>query len=136
MHVGIDVGMTTGYAVVGSSGQLLECGNLRPEDLNTSILQQISRTFCAGHPDLDVTIEYPAAVTQARDRALQEIARRVRELFPTARAVQPGTWKQTPAAQVKVPVTWAGDRLTTHQKDAIRIAHWGRTQEPVSAREV
>jgi hypothetical protein len=129
MYVGIDVGLTTGYAVIDDKGQIVECGNLRPEDIGTSILIGIAAACMRGRDDIKVAIEYPALVTQGREPGLVAPVMTFQSLFPTARPVQPGTWKQSAAAAEPYPATWHEDKLTAHQKDGIGIARWLRAQE-------
>jgi len=112
----IDPGMTTGYAVIDELGNLLESGNLLPEDLDNSILtykKYQDPTTC------EVVIEYTPIPTQSRmNRRLKEVTGKIGSMFPNAVYVTPGVWKSAPIAK-RFPFPFPHG--TPHQKDAFRM---------------
>lgn len=116
MIVAIDPGLTTGYAVVDELGNLIETGNLLPEDLEESIL-----TEPRYHQDgVIAVIEYTPIPTYSKmNRLLREVAETIDNLFPNAIKITPGVWKSSPLAK---HFPWPGSSgATPHQKDAYRL---------------
>jgi len=124
IFVGLDPGITTGYAIVSGDGTLLESGNLLHEDLMESILVNV---VC--HPHATVIIEdTPIPTRSSMNRELQEIIGDLIRLFPVHVTIAPGTWKQLGAAKGAFP-TNQFPKPTPHQRDAYHLVQFYLSKE-------
>ena len=114
-----DPGITTGYALISTSGVLLVSGNLDLDDLRESpILEGMKNA-----EGLLVIMEtVPIFGNSALGRRLHEVNSILEGFFPTAVKILPGTWKSIPSIiNFPVPKTWLGKPMTPHQKDSYRM---------------
>lgn len=118
--LGIDPGLTTGWALVGRNNDVYMTGIAAPEEIVT-VLHAIRKGVEA------VVIEtFPlmASGTLAHDlrRVVSKIEAECASMGIEVAHVTPGVWKTSsvPAS----PFMRFGRRLTTHERDAIRMARW------------
>lgn len=115
----IDPGITTGYCLISDSGEILESGNLQPEDLLESILV----TYSTQQDALTVIVEdTPTPTLGKMNQRVLGVKILLAGLFPAAVLVKPGVWKTSlPIANLSTP---RGSQMTQHEKDAYRLGMW------------
>ena len=125
MHLGIDIGLTTGFALVTSRSQLVlvESHLMKPPERERQIerWQTIADLFAVE----DVLLECPVIFQGLLGRELEAITNQIRLAFPDHREVKPGQWKTSAVKTISLPGHWGSRRLVSHDYDAIRIAYWG-----------
>lgn len=125
----LDIGLTTGYAIMDDSGRLEAVGHFLFNDENfVQEVELLKTTYSTPDTTLQVVMEEPATVPGRLGKLLSEVTLVFRTAFPERRLVQPGTWKTSAAGQHSVPRQWQGVPLSSHMKDAIRIAVWYREE--------
>lgn len=127
----IDPGMTTGWALTTSRGEVLGCGNFQPEDVGPGLDDLVRRTQAAGFTIEAVVEQMPgvgglSAMTIALEFVRQSIFHWLVEIFDLPLAyVTPGTWKTSRVTKVTAcPTEWDGKPMSQHQKDAVMIARY------------
>jgi len=115
--VGIDPGITTGYAIVDDQGTLLESGNLLHEDLKESMMCSV-----VGLLGVSVIIEDTPIPTRSQmNRELQEIISDLHQVFPAATTIPSGVWKQAEISKRYPFPTKRFPHPTQHQRDAYHL---------------
>lgn len=115
----LDPGITTGYAVILPTEELIESGNLLHEDLEDSLVSEIS---LRDPSTLRVVMEETLVPTHSpMNRELQKIIVDLMIMFPTAVTIRPGEWKQSLAARRRFP-SFEFFHPTPHQRDAFHLA--------------
>ncbi len=135
--LGIDPGVTTGWALVDDSGALQASGNLPEEHLRTS-LDDLVRHLHRGGLRLDAVVENMPRVGGMGPLAtrLEEVRRAITDVLeeiyeiPTQR-VAPGEWKTSRVARGTKFLR--GKKMTPHERDAARMAMYVRDRETVDA---
>ena len=137
----LDPGVTTGWALLDEKGQVLDCGNLKPDDLIDALdglIRQVNRT---GH-ELECVAERLAPGKQGPlAMTLRYVVTAIHHVVKETYGVnlveyQPGEWKNSRHGRIDTGfVTWDSAPLTQHQKDAValgrfRIAKRGRAMPP------
>jgi len=121
--LGLDPGLTTGWAVIADNGEVLGSGNLPVSDLERGLDELVRGLHRSGHA-IDAVVERMPRVGGAGKMAKQmedvwralyvvvEATYEVPYLF-----VAPGEWKPSRVART----TKLKRGMTPHQRDAIRM---------------
>jgi hypothetical protein len=126
IFVGLDPGITTGYAIVDEGCTLIESGNLLREDLMGSVLADI---VC--HPHATIIIEdTPIPTRSAMNKELQEIVGDLTRLFPIRVTIAPGVWKQPAIEALRFPIG-SFPKPTPHQRDAYHLVVYYLMKEKI-----
>ena len=137
----IDPGITTGFAVLDDSGEVLSTSVWGTAELKTSLDALIRYLYTAGY-GIDAVIEKMPSTGGVGPLALKleavrrEIAAVISETYeiPTHN-ILPGTWKTSRVARTTtLPKKWADESLTTHQKDAIKMGRYAIEARPKFAK--
>ncbi len=125
--LGIDPGVTTGWAVLDHHGTIWDCGQWTLEEVLDGIdwvIRGVNRTG----EDLEIVQE---VLAKGRDGALANdlryaqvaLTRIVEDTYDVSRTfVLPGTWKNSRHVQ---PVEdWNGKKVSAHTYDAVNMARW------------
>lgn len=111
----LDLGITTGYAVIWANGELHESGNLNSGFMVTSLAEWITIL----QPSRSVA-ELPVIVRGKLGDELQTVVDATKKaLTRQVDLVDPAEWKQTPWKKHPLP-----RGLSTHERDAIRLGLW------------
>jgi hypothetical protein len=122
MHLGIDPGITTGVALVSSSGEVLK--TFCVDKWGVLTLSPEMEMFLGV---LTVTIEDTPVPTRSRmNQMLSAIVTHLRYTFPGALWVPPGVWKNSPVVHIPVKAP------TPHERDAVRLVLWRLSRERLS----
>lgn len=122
----LDPGVTTGWAVLGHDGAILESGNWIPEDVGSGIDGILKQRTRQGH-EVIVGVEtfplFPAGTLAMTLRAvvatIESVLTRYR-IIPER--VSPGVWK---TSSIEESPRFFGDKkLTPHERDAIRLGRF------------
>lgn len=127
----IDPGKTTGWAIVADDslskdGEIWDTGNWLPEDVGPGLSGALSRwNYASDH--LEAVVEkIPIGASGNLSDTLRTVVATVGNILGRAKVpvtdVLPGTWKTSSAPESER--TWQDDKLTAHQRDAIRMARW------------
>jgi len=112
----LDPGITTGYAVLSFDGEILDVGELQPNEVK-------ALKSYVGNSNLEVVIEFTPVPTMSKmNLKLRDVVAKLRLMFPQHHEIKPGQWKQTPVYRHNVPNEWHGKLLSYHMRDAVRIA--------------
>lgn len=118
--LGLDPGLTTGYALLDEGGRLLESGNLELEDFGESILVDLSEDIGVQAVIEETTVDHKNPNFQALNKVILTLD----SMFREAQYVRPGVWKgHLPIVNLPFPVE-KFDKPTQHQKDAYRLAYY------------
>lgn len=124
----IDPGIGTGWAIV-AEGAILGTGVLTPEEVETHLDAIIRGMHRAGYSLIVVVERMPAigklgSLAGRLNQVLFSIRKVVEQTFElTIHEVAPGEWKPSRVSRkTRVPLTFGGKKLVTHQRDAIRMA--------------
>jgi hypothetical protein len=111
----LDLGLTTGYAVIWYSGEIHETGNLPWESID-SVLKEwvplILPTAAVAEAPIIFRGELGRKLESVTDAAKKHLAGRLEIIHPAA-------WKNSKYKRAKVP-----RGLTVHERDAIRLGLW------------
>lgn len=125
--VALDPGITTGMAVLSDpEGYLLATTNWTPDNLEQSLDVMVRHLHIEGYTLSAVVEKMPRSGGRSEDdldRVRRTIHMVLEETFeiPT-QFITPGEWKPSRVARTAVlPKEWEGQRLTAHQKDAIKM---------------
>lgn len=117
----LDPGVTTGWAVLGPSA-IHDTGNLLPEDLQSGLRY----VFEKWAPSEVVVEVFPLAASGRLATILREVVATINEVVNdygrTWHPVTPGVWKTSSIEQS--PRSFEGQKLTPHQRDAIRMGRY------------
>ena len=130
----IDPGITTGYALLDRTGELLQSGNLDMGDLiaGDTCIEEYSHYNKPEKVTLVIIEEIPKFANSQLGRDLREIIEYLSRLFPNATWIRPTDWKSIgPVANHPLPPKWADEPYTTHEKDAFRIGVYYITRRGV-----
>lgn len=117
MVVSIDPGVTTGIAVIGDDGSVVDTWSLSdPEDVSDQL-----RVLASMYPDADSVGEQPPLWGGHHRPHTQVIEEKVKHFFPDVDWVNPGQWKGHPASK-----TSDLRGKTQHEKDAAGLGRWYR----------
>lgn len=125
--IALDPGITTGMAVLTDpDGYLVATTNWTQDNLGQSLDVLIRHLHLEGYTLHAVVEQMPRSGGRSED-ALDQVRRTIHETLvevyevPTI-YVAPGVWKPSRVARTAVlPKEWDEKRLTTHQKDAIKM---------------
>ena len=131
--LGIDPGVTTGWALVDDSGALQASGNLPEDHLRTGLDDLVRHLHREGLLRLDAVIEnMPRVGGMGRlAKRLEDVRRIITEVIedvyeiPTQR-VAPGEWKPSRVAR---ETRFGRGKMTPHERDAARMAMYVRSRE-------
>lgn len=114
--ISLDLGLTTGYAVLDIESNIVEHGVLLEDTLSEGLQDLIRK-----HTFSYAVVEKPVIFRGELGDKLTEVIFTTNHFFPasTARWVGPDAWKPTPYGQAEVP-----KGITTHERDAIRMGLW------------
>jgi ASC-1-like (ASCH) protein len=116
--LGIDVGITTGYALLDDDGVFEMTGTVHVEDLPLSMLAVWSYDT-----NMQVCIEYPQENIVSGTPELRRAVAQVLQFYPHAHVVRPGVWKSSAIAARPMPPEIAS-KVSKHERDAVNIARW------------
>lgn len=116
----IDPGVTTGLAVINEFGTVLASDNAQESELPYKLNSLIDEFL----PNRIIIEEVGTPTLSPLNQQLGRVKAFCKVFFPLSIWVKAADWKQTPAATMEVPLRWKGEKLTTHQKDSIRIGKW------------
>lgn len=127
MLLTFDPGITTGWALLSDTGELVDCGVLTLEGAQAP--DQVEKTY-----DITTVIieDVPIPTNSEMNRQLLDLTVLLKVRYPNAVLVRPGVWKTTPARFASLPEEWNERKLTTHEKDAIHIGLWYVMSQGVS----
>lgn len=126
--IALDPGITTGVAVLTDpDGVLVATTNWTPDNLARSLDVLIRHMHMEGFTLHAVVEQMPRSGGRSED-SLDQVRRTIHETLvevyevPTI-YVAPGVWKPSRVARTAVlPRKWDDRRLTSHQRDAIKMA--------------
>lgn len=125
--LGIDPGVTTGWAVVKNDGEVVASGDLKEPDLRYG-LDEIIRGLHRGESTVEVAIERMPRVggqgqlARAIDRVLAIIHEVVWEVYElNIHVASPGEWKPSRVGRRKRE--WP-KKMSQHRKDAIMLTQY------------
>jgi hypothetical protein len=112
--LGVDAGVTTGLAIVsGDDQRVLFTGTAQPEDVEQQLL------LIQGSVD-KIVVERALPYKRSRlGQELQTVHVLIERSCPNAIWIDASQWKNTEAKHTPVP-----RGMSSHEKDAIRIARW------------
>lgn len=121
--LGIDPGVTTGWALMTDNGKVVGCGNLVEHDLRATLDTLIRASHGEGYRLTAVVERMPRSgigrLTQRLDFVNSTIRELVDEVYELPKIeVTPGVWKQSRVAKTQKRPR---GKLTQHQWDAIRM---------------
>ena len=137
----IDPGITTGFAVLDDSGEVLATSIWGTGELKDSLDALVRYLFTAGYA-IDAVIEKMPSTGGVGPLALklEQVRQTITSVIsgvyeiPTHH-IAPGTWKPSRVARTtQLPKKWSGESLTTHQKDAIRMGRYASEARPKFAK--
>lgn len=125
--ISLDPGITTGMAVLSDPDcYLLATTNWTPDNLGQSLDVLVRHLHLEGFTLSAVVEKMPRSGGRSED-TLDQVRRTIHEVLvetyevPTT-YVPPGVWKPSRIARTAaLPKDWEGKRLTTHQRDAIKM---------------
>lgn len=120
MFVAFDPGVTTGIAVVDDNGNVVVTYAMR----EANGVEIIARELHSAYPDADVVAEQPPQYAGHYRAHTQGIEKVLTSIFPDLDWATPSQWKGTPASRPPSPLR----NLTQHEKDAVGLARWLRSQ--------
>jgi len=115
--IALDLGLTTGYAVLDMGNNLHGHGVFTEEDLDTGIVLLLSK-----YTPTYTVCERPVVFRGELGDKLQKViltADRLLSPFGTNKWIGPDVWKPTPHGRAEVP-----KKITAHERDAIRMGLW------------
>lgn len=134
--LGIDPGITTGWALVSDGGQRLASGNFAAEDVGRELDRLVRHLHREGLALTAVIENMPRAGGMSRlSQQLEDVRRIVTEVIeetyeiPTFR-VAPGEWKPSRVARAE---SFPRGTMTPHERDAVRMALYVRDREEIGA---
>jgi hypothetical protein len=130
-YLGLDVGLTTGVAIVDEHGFVERHFTVVWQ--NTVTPQFLSWVEYTKRMGFAACAEYPEPNMASRTRDLVDTMDTFHMLFPDAYAVRPGVWKTSAIGQGPLPEGVRSTPMSPHEKDAIRIALWYREYRRVHA---
>ena len=111
----LDLGLTTGWALLDEDGVVLNCGDVEQERYK----EWLKGFIYEWEPDASV-VEKPVIIRGPLGDQLAEIIQdTLLEALHPIHFVTPAEWKQHPIAKAKVP-----RKVSAHTKDAIRMGIW------------
>lgn len=114
--IALDLGITTGFAVLDQKGEFVDWGTIDYDDYESDLKHLRDRYRVSWS-----VAERPVIVRGSLGDRLQEVvAITSRELMAQVVLVDPSSWKQTPWSKAKPPAP----KLTTHERDAARLGLW------------
>lgn len=114
MILSVDIGLSTGYAMLRNDGSVVQTGVLNPTQIDRLVELQ------KRHNAL-VIAELPLLIGLGQlKRNLEDVKGHVERLFPDARFCYASEWKSTRWAKEK----FERGRLTQHERDAIMMGRF------------
>lgn len=114
----LDLGLTTGYAVIWSDGTIQESGNFTADFILSGDFKEWA-TMPEAMPSRSVG-ERPLIFRGKLGNDLERIVKAVEQVLTRQiDFVTPAEWKQTPWKKHPLP-----RGLSTHERDAIRLGLW------------
>ena len=128
MILGLDPGVTTGWAGLLESGAIVGTGIVKPDSLEVTLDEIIRRVHRADHDVEAVVEEFPLAPAGQLAQDLREVVATVNRVLHTYGIspfrVLPGQWKTSAVGIAPILVNGQAIRCSTHEKDAIRMAKY------------
>jgi hypothetical protein len=132
----IDPGITTGWALLSDTGEVMGTSVWGTAELRKSLDLVVRLAHTSGY-SLTVVIErMPStgkmgALGQKLEAVRRDIASIVEETYELRTMyIMPGEWKPSRIARTaEVPRKFDGSPLMTHQKDAIRMGRYAQSKE-------
>lgn len=115
--IAFDPGVSTGGAVIGDAGEVIETSVGRTVD----DARKMAFRWAQDYPGFDVVAEASPSLSGNYRAHTQQVENIVTEVFPATAWVNPSQWKGTPASRGAMP-----DGLTQHEKDAVSLGRWYR----------
>lgn len=125
----LDPGLTTGWALIEDDTTCRGLGNIPHDEIRVR-LDTLVRSIHASGYWVSVVVE-----DQPRVGEMSQLGKQLRDVWQAigavtvetyelpVRVVTPGVWKPSREARLmKVPRRWNNRPLTTHQRDALRMA--------------
>jgi hypothetical protein len=125
--LGIDPGVTTGWALVADDGAILGHGTLKPDEVSAGLDKIVRGMHRTGHAITVVVEKMPATggmghLASTLERVRQDVREVVSDVFDLpVLQVPPGEWKPSRVARANAWKRNGDVRLSTHESDAIRM---------------
>lgn len=133
--LGVDPGLTTGWAVIDEVGQILGTGNAAPEDVE-EVLDEIIRLAHRNKHVVEVVVERgPLNATGDLSRRLRSVVASIQRVVDTyeitAHTILPGVWKTSAVGIAPLLEEVNGRKMSPHERDATKMAryHLSRRQK-------
>ena len=115
----LDPGITTGWALMRWSGEVIDAGHCLSGKLADTIDSLVARGVT--HVVLE---ELPTPTLSIMNRECLYVKGTLLNRFPEGKWFRATDWKSTPYARSKVPQEINGVKLSKHAKDAMRLGRW------------
>jgi hypothetical protein len=115
-----DIGVTTGYAALSNTGQILELEDI-PDNVTAT---RIVSLVVSRKPRFVVFEKALSPTISQMNRSLAEKQMAIYAAVSGAYWCEARQWKPSLYAKAPTPKKFLGQTLSKHQRDAIRIAAW------------
>lgn len=126
MYLAIDPGVTTGVALIDEEGTVVDTWAIR----DVASIEYVLVTVHDDYPSTQVIAEAPPQYAGHYRSHTQDVEMVVKRHFPDVEWVPPGQWKGHPATRPTSELRG----LTQHEKDAVGLARWFRTNRGPNGR--